>query len=138
MSGEEGFEEWDADFLDQLIQVEELALSSTAAPCYASSSQYPHTHSPPHLEFSHSRYENTDTITHSPPPHLSQRLITDAQHGDARDLQVNRLKVRVFISILKIWEWKTKYNSLSLSLSLSLVLVSGFSLFGSLGTGGKA
>lgn len=92
MSGEEGFEEWDADFLDQLIQVEELALSSTAAPCYASSSQYPHTHSPPHLEFSHSRYENTDTITHSPPPHLSQRLITDAQHGDARDLQVNRLK----------------------------------------------
>lgn len=92
MSGEEGFEEWDADFLDQLIQVEELALSSTAAPCYASSSQYPHTHSPPHLEFSHSRSENANAITHSPPPHLSQRLITDAQHGDARDLQVNRLK----------------------------------------------
>lgn len=27
---DEGFEDWDADFLDQLIQVEELAISSTA------------------------------------------------------------------------------------------------------------
>lgn len=87
MSGEEGFEEWDADFLDQLIQVEELALSSKPAPppCYYPSSS--------HLDVSHSPYES-----HSPPPLLSQRLIPDAPHEDPRDLQLQRLKVRVFIS----------------------------------------
>ena len=97
MGGEEGFEEWDADFLDQLIQVEELALSSTATPSHASSSQHPlpRTHSPPHLEFAYSRYDCNSTITHSPPRQLSQRLVTDAHHGDARDLQVDQLKVRV-------------------------------------------
>lgn len=106
MGGEEGFEEWDADFLDQLIQVEELALSAAAAPCHASSSQHPlpRTHSPPHLEFTRSRYDYNSTVTHSPPRYLSQRLISDVHHVDARDLQVDQLKVRGFISVPRIGE----------------------------------
>jgi hypothetical protein len=73
---EEGFEEWDADFLDQLIQVEELALSS-------SSKQEPVA-------------TNTISISYSPPRHLSQRTdpFTLFSNGIAKsDLEIDRLKV---------------------------------------------
>ncbi|KAI8546985.1 hypothetical protein RHMOL_Rhmol07G0161500 [Rhododendron molle] len=65
--GDEGFEEWDADFLDQLIQVEELALTST------NPSQHHRLPQPPSLP----------QISYSPPRELSQR-VTDAntKHPD--------------------------------------------------------
>ncbi|GMY29640.1 protein SENSITIVE TO UV 2 isoform X2 [Fagus crenata] len=72
---EEGFEEWDADFLDQLIQVEELALSS-------SSKQEPVA-------------TNTISISYSPPRHTSQRTdpFTLFSNGIAKsDLEIDRLK----------------------------------------------
>jgi hypothetical protein len=73
---EEGFEEWDADFLDQLIQVEELALSSTSA----AANQNPnpsqrlihvqHQEPPrPVAAYSH----HNPTVRYSPPRELSQR-----------------------------------------------------------------
>lgn len=60
--GDEGFEEWDADFLDQLIQVEELALSSTN-PTQHHLPQPPPPRAPPY-----------DEISYSPPRELSQRV----------------------------------------------------------------
>ncbi|KAG5540251.1 hypothetical protein RHGRI_020470 [Rhododendron griersonianum] len=65
--GDEGFEEWDADFLDQLIQVEELALTST------NPTQHHRLPQPPSLP----------QISYSPPRELSQR-VTDAntKHTD--------------------------------------------------------
>lgn len=76
-SEDEGFEDWDADFLDQLIQVEELALTSTAnnpIPTTSSTSCPPPPPPPPpqsepqHLvEVFHDR-----PISYSPPRELSQ------------------------------------------------------------------
>ena len=88
---EEGFEEWDAEFLDQLIQVEELALSAS------SSTAIPNHHQP--LPSLHRRLpeppapaEPRRTVTHSPPRELSQRTCRSA---DDRDLEIEGLKVRV-------------------------------------------
>lgn len=87
-SEDEGFEDWDADFLDQLIQVEELAISSTANnpnPIQCSSSTYcpppppePEPEPEPlHLvEVSHDR-----PISYSPPRELSQRAAGLRSHA---------------------------------------------------------
>lgn len=90
--GEEGFEEWDADFLDQLIHVEELALTSTkqqqqqqqslrtATSSSSSSSQTHHYINNP---------TNTNTMmSYSPPRQLSQRA-----SFDDKQLEIDRLKV---------------------------------------------
>ncbi|KAL5798539.1 hypothetical protein ACOSQ2_003359 [Xanthoceras sorbifolium] len=72
---EENVDEWDADFLEQLIQVEELALSSL----------------PPQPPLSH----NLSFISYSPPRHLSQRTSPISHHSpsdNAKDLQIHRLK----------------------------------------------
>ncbi|XP_057977766.1 protein SENSITIVE TO UV 2 isoform X2 [Malania oleifera] len=83
---EGGFEEWDADFLDQLIHVEELALSSTAPPSQPHPATTAFSHPshlllppqppsllpppppPPYVVPSH------DSISYSPPRELSQRI----------------------------------------------------------------
>lgn len=65
--GDAGFEEWDADFLDQLIQVEELALTST------NPTQHHRLPQPPSLP----------QISYSPPRELSQRATdANAKHPD--------------------------------------------------------
>lgn len=85
---DEGFEDWDADFLDQLIQVEELAISSTAnnpipipIPIPSSFSTYspppPPEPEPQHLvEVFHDR-----PISYSPPRELSQRATGLRSHA---------------------------------------------------------
>ncbi|XP_065626304.1 protein SENSITIVE TO UV 2 isoform X3 [Quercus suber] len=81
---EEGFEEWDADFLDQLIHVEELALTSTkqqqplrTTTSYSSSSQTHHNINNP-----------TNTMmSYSPPRQLSQRV-----SFDDKQLEIDMLK----------------------------------------------
>lgn len=94
--GDAGFEEWDADFLDQLIQVEELALTST------NPTQHHRLPQPPSLP----------QISYSPPRELSQRATdANAKHPDRslaesapfvapfRDPngeEIERLKVGVF------------------------------------------
>lgn len=72
----EGFEEWDADFLDQLIQVEEMAISCTNPTVpqplpYLSSYLQPQPEPPSlptHYGVSHGN------ISYSPPRELSQRI----------------------------------------------------------------
>ena len=83
---EEGFEEWDADFLDQLIHVEELALTSTKqqqplrTTSSSSSSQTHHYINNP---------TNTNTMmSYSPPRQLSQRV-----SFDDKQLEIDMLKV---------------------------------------------
>ncbi|PSR91604.1 Cilia- and flagella-associated protein [Actinidia chinensis var. chinensis] len=69
--GDEGFEEWDADFLDQLIQVEELALSSTnptVNPPPPPRQPASHFLPPPRTAVPY------DEISYSPPRELSQRV----------------------------------------------------------------
>ncbi|KAJ6946709.1 protein SENSITIVE TO UV 2-like isoform X1 [Populus alba x Populus x berolinensis] len=116
----EGFEEWDADFLDQLIQVEELALSSQL-PSSSESPLPPTTttklpYLPPPQQLQHD-YQN-NSISYSPPRELSQRPIefsinnnsssitfdrfsngfshsapsTSASKHNAKDLEIDRLK----------------------------------------------
>lgn len=110
---EENFEEWDADFLDQLIQVEELALSklpattpsntNTDTQTALSSFQQPQLQPP----------LNVDSFTsYSPPRELSQRIpapdstsnsfhpifaksSSSNDNDDVKDLEIQRLKVRV-------------------------------------------
>ncbi|KAF2324432.1 hypothetical protein GH714_013995 [Hevea brasiliensis] len=105
-----GDEEWDEDFLDQLRQVEEIALSSSCSsafkpnpdPLIPSQSTY----IPP---FQH---HQDSFITHSPPRELSQRPIDfdnrfsngfasvfppiSLPQDSAKDREIDRLKVRVF------------------------------------------
>ncbi|KAL6979922.1 hypothetical protein U1Q18_021577 [Sarracenia purpurea var. burkii] len=78
---DEGFEEWDADFLDQLIQVEEFALSSTnpthhrIQPPPPSSSHFASL--PPSSHFaSLPPYTTAPFVeaSYSPPRELSQRV----------------------------------------------------------------
>ena len=79
---EEGFEEWDADFFDQLIHVEELALTSTKQhqPLRTTSSQTHHYINNP---------TNTNTMmSYSPPRQLSQRV-----SFDDKQLEIDMLKV---------------------------------------------
>lgn len=102
----EGFEEeeWDADFLDQLVQAEELALSSTQK-------QRRH-YSPPLPQLP--SYGNN--INHSPPWELSQRVsnapvIPGISHSglgsnfligeqyDDKEEEIERLKVSICICI---------------------------------------
>ena len=116
----EGLEEWDADFLDQLIQVEELALSSQLLPSSSSNFPLSTTNLPylPPLRLQHD-YQNNST-SYSPPRELSQRPIefsisnnssssivfdrfsngfshsspsTSASKYNAKDLEIDRLKV---------------------------------------------
>ncbi|KAF3449638.1 hypothetical protein FNV43_RR10369 [Rhamnella rubrinervis] len=79
MGNEEGFEEWDAEFLDQLIQVEELALSSSSTaipnPSTASSTRSisppvpPQRQEPPTVVAG----SHCELFSYSPPRELSQR-----------------------------------------------------------------
>ncbi|KAJ6701410.1 ATR INTERACTING PROTEIN [Salix koriyanagi] len=117
----EGFEEWDADFLDQLIQVEELALSSQLLPSSSSKSPLPTTnlpYLPPPPQRRQHDYQNNST-SYSPPRELSRRPIefsinnnssssivfdrfsngfshsspsTSASKHNAKDLEIDRLK----------------------------------------------
>ncbi|KAG2680416.1 hypothetical protein I3760_11G098000 [Carya illinoinensis] len=89
---EEGFEEWDADFLDQLIQVEELALTSSSSSSAAN--QIP---KPPQQFFQAAQQEplrpvaapsHYDSVTsHSPPREFS--LLCSLKD---KELEIDRLK----------------------------------------------
>ncbi|XP_011028091.1 PREDICTED: uncharacterized protein LOC105128221 [Populus euphratica] len=81
----EGFEEWGADFLEQLIQVEEHALSSQlpssiSPPLLPPITTTKHSYLPPPLQppqqqqQQHQDYQN-NSISYSPPRELSQRPI---------------------------------------------------------------
>ncbi|KAJ6703884.1 ATR INTERACTING PROTEIN [Salix viminalis] len=116
---EGGFEEWGADFLEQLIQVEEHALSSqlpssiSPPPTTTTLSYLPPPLQPPQH---HQDYQN-NSISYSPPRELSQRPIefginynnsitfdsfsngfshsapsTSVPNDNARDLEIDRLK----------------------------------------------
>eukprot|EP00257_Ricinus_communis_P016373 XP_015574532.1 uncharacterized protein LOC8278527 [Ricinus communis] len=76
---EESFEEWDADFLDQLIQVEELALSSSSTNPLLIPSQ-PTTTATAATTFSiqppqQQHYHHNTCFSYSPPRELSQKPI---------------------------------------------------------------
>ncbi|KAJ6933235.1 hypothetical protein NC651_008599 [Populus alba x Populus x berolinensis] len=79
---EEGFEEWGADFLEQLIQVEEHALSSqlpsSISPPSTTTTTTKLSYLPPPLQppqqQQHQDYQN-NSISYSPPRELSQRPI---------------------------------------------------------------
>ncbi|XP_022155907.1 uncharacterized protein LOC111022902 isoform X2 [Momordica charantia] len=77
-SEDEGFEDWDADFLDQLIQVEELAIASTAdnhlitIPISSSTFCPPPPSQPEPLHFVQAFHDRP--ISYSPPRELSQRI----------------------------------------------------------------
>lgn len=64
----EGFEEWDASFLEQVIQVEELALSST------NPTQYHHPPPPPFHPVPPYSASSFGNVSYSPPRELSQRV----------------------------------------------------------------
>ena len=120
---EGGFEEWGADFLEQLIQVEEHALSSqlpssiSPPPTTTKLSYLPPPLQPPQH---HQDYQN-NSISYSPPRELSQRPTefginynnsitfdsfsngfshsapsTSVPNDNARDLEIDRLKVSFF------------------------------------------
>lgn len=94
----EGFEEWDADFLDQVIQVEERALSTNPSQIHAptpSSLHPPTSYLPPPprsprqpRRFAAAAYSSSSSfplpnaapVSYSPPRELSQR----PPNGDAR------------------------------------------------------
>ncbi|KAJ6943084.1 hypothetical protein NC652_008780 [Populus alba x Populus x berolinensis] len=118
---EEGFEEWGADFLEQLIQVEEHALSSQLPSSISppSTTTTKLSYLPPPLQppqQQHQDYQN-NSISYSPPRELSQRPIefginynnsmtfdgfsnefshpapsTSVSNDNARDLEIERLK----------------------------------------------
>jgi len=79
---EEGFEEWGADFLEQLIQVEEHALSSqlpsSISPPSTTTTKLsylpPPLQPPQQQQQQHQDYQN-NSISYSPPRELSQRPI---------------------------------------------------------------
>ncbi|XP_038724458.1 protein SENSITIVE TO UV 2 isoform X2 [Tripterygium wilfordii] len=82
MSGEEDFEEWDADFLEQLIQVEEIALSANPnTTTSATQAVAPLSSRPPHLPQQHQQIYNHD-FSYSPPRELSQRPPNDSSYFD--------------------------------------------------------
>jgi len=120
---EEGFEEWDADFLDQLIQVEELALCSSSA---AAANQNPNP-SQRLIHVEHQEplrpvavYSHHNPTGYSPPRELSQRnsdhdsfpRFSNAaaksasssslvrRSDNAKELEIQRLKVRCSLSFL--------------------------------------
>ncbi|KAG6788578.1 hypothetical protein POTOM_004649 [Populus tomentosa] len=93
----EGFEEWDADFLDQLIQVEELALSSQLPS--SSESPLPRTttttttttklpYLPPPQQLQQD-YQN-NSISYSPPRELSQRPIEFSINNNSSSITFDR------------------------------------------------
>ncbi|GFZ16600.1 hypothetical protein Acr_25g0010090 [Actinidia rufa] len=106
--GDEGFEEWDADFLDQLIQVEELALSSTNPTLNPPPPPRPpasHFLPPPRTAVPY------DEISYSPPRELSQRVrdgttkdfarslggvVDSAPSRNPKEEEIEQLKVRDF------------------------------------------
>ena len=120
---EGGFEEWGADFLEQLIQVEEHALSSQLPSSISPPSTTTKLSSlPPPLQppQHHQDYQN-NSISYSPPRELYQRPIefginynnsitfdsfsngfshsapsTSVPNDNARDLEIDRLKVSFF------------------------------------------
>ena len=123
---EEGFEEWGADFLEQLIQVEEHALSSqlpsSISPPSTTTTKLSYLPPPvqPPQQQQHQDYQN-NSISYSPPRELSQRPIefginynnsmtfdgfsnqfshsapsTSVSNDNARDLEIDRLKVSFF------------------------------------------
>ncbi|KAF4391776.1 hypothetical protein F8388_017371 [Cannabis sativa] len=72
---EEGFEEWDAEFLDQLIQIEELALPSSSSIAIPNPNPDSHAyHHPSHFPFPPPSLRNPPSF--SPPRQLSQRTST--------------------------------------------------------------
>uniref|UniRef100_A0A803PSC7 Uncharacterized protein n=1 Tax=Cannabis sativa TaxID=3483 RepID=A0A803PSC7_CANSA len=72
---EEGFEEWDAEFLDQLIQIEELALPSSSSTAIPNPNPDSHAyHHPSHFPFPPPSLRNPPSF--SPPRQLSQRTST--------------------------------------------------------------
>ncbi|KAG8634095.1 hypothetical protein MANES_17G016001v8 [Manihot esculenta] len=77
MNGE-GSEDWDADFLDQLLQVEKIALSSSSCSSASKLNPEPLVSSQPTAVSSHIppfQHQQISCITHSPPRELSQRPI---------------------------------------------------------------
>jgi hypothetical protein len=121
---EEGFEEWDADFLDQLIQVEELALSSSSSAAAVNQNPNP---SQRLIHVEHQEplrpvavYSQHNPTGYSPPREFSQR---NSDHDsfprfsnaaaksaspsslvrrpdNAKELEIQRLKVRCSLSFL--------------------------------------
>lgn len=114
MNGE-GSEDWDADFLDQLLQVEKIALSSSSCSSASKLNPEPLVSSQPTAVSSHIppfQHQQISCITHSPPRELSQRPIDSDNRfsngfssvfppislpqDDAKDREIDSLKVWVF------------------------------------------
>lgn len=85
-------EVWDDDFLEELNQVEQLALSSSSTAFFSQP--------PPVISNAMNNNNNSNPIiSYSPPRNLSQRTaIASASAVDAKDLEIARLKVRVLLS----------------------------------------
>ncbi|XP_024030568.1 uncharacterized protein LOC21405602 isoform X2 [Morus notabilis] len=97
-------EEWDPDFLDQLIHVEELALSSSSSTAFPNPNPNPNppSHSdsllpPPPTNHQHHQPPPLPPVTYSPPRELSKRpppSFTPASSAalDHKDLEIQRLQ----------------------------------------------
>lgn len=162
----EGFEEWDADFLDQLIQVEEMAISCTNPTVpqplpYLSSYLQPQPEPPSlptHYGVSHGN------ISYSPPRELSQRIKNSGKSvacssngsvcgghitgssvvkiaGNGNELEIDRLKVnfsclRLEISLCSIDGWKSRNLKMTCICNLNYFIPS-FTLFSEKPNGGS-
>ncbi|XP_050212620.1 protein SENSITIVE TO UV 2 isoform X2 [Mercurialis annua] len=104
---EEEEEEWDADFLDQLIQVEEFALSSSAA---TQNPKNPNPNPIPFPSFQH-HYPNA----HSPPPQLSQNptlhTLPQPPHN-FKDQEIDRLKRELATASKQLFDLEQERNQL--------------------------
>lgn len=94
MSGE-NMEVWDDDFLEELNQVEQLALSSSSTAFFSQP--------PPLISSAMNNNNNNNSnpiISYSPPRNLSQRTTAAAPASavEAKDLEIQRLKVRFLLS----------------------------------------
>lgn len=88
-------EVWDDDFLEELNQVEQLALSSSSTAFFSQP--------PPLISSAMNNNNNNNSnpiISYSPPRNLSQRTTAAAAASavEAKDLEIQRLKVRFLLS----------------------------------------
>lgn len=133
---EENLEDWDTDFLEEAIKVEEQHLSSQYIPTTTTSFD-----KPPRFEQSSSAaFVRNDIMSYSPPRELSQTtaaysmpILDRASNGiglhssplrrsdNTKDREIERLKVSVFIWF--VGKWKKKRPEKSCFSSLILLLL---------------
>lgn len=147
MASDEGFEEWDAEFLDQLIQVEELALcSSSSTHCVSQPVPQQRQEPPTVAVVAGSHFE---PISYSPPRELSQRTtafdpLPRSSNGIAKcapsaapapgvlrseidkELEIERLKVRTLYCLFILHPLKRKVQFFFFWVNLNLIVVIAF------------